>query len=140
MHALLHHTHRELPILLQTMLGPIPITHLLYNIVHTEKIGNNLTIDKTVHNNFTELLDTLAHLVIFNDAREHDNGATVSLIDHLPEVSAGVLHRPLSDDESLLLLVALYVTDTDIKEKLVNQLSREFVSIQVLTLTKLAWM
>lgn len=136
MHTLLHHAHRELPILLQTMLGPVAITHLLY----TQRKLAIIHITIELHDDFTELLHTLADLVIFNDAREHDNGATVSLIDHLPEVSAGVLHRPLSDDESLLLLVALHVTDTNVKEKLINQLSREFVSIQVLTLTKLAWM
>ena len=52
---------------------------------------------------------TQTHLVILNDAREHGNGATVSLIDHLPEVSASILHWPLCDDEGFLLLVALSV-------------------------------
>ena len=55
---------------------------------------------------------TLTDQVILDDSRQHNNRATVSFIDHLPEVSTGVLHWPLGDDESLLLLVALHMSQT----------------------------
>ena len=49
------------------------------------------------------------HLSIFTEPGEHDNSPTLPLMDHLPEVSACGLHGTLGYDESLLLLVALYI-------------------------------
>ena len=38
-HTLLHHTDRKLPILLQTMLGPVAMTHLLHGeIIHLKSV------------------------------------------------------------------------------------------------------
>ena len=48
------------------------------------------------------------HLLQLNGVREHDNHTTLATVDHLPEVSCGGAHRPLSDDECSLLLVSLH--------------------------------
>ena len=48
------------------------------------------------------------HLLQLNGVREHDNHTTLATVNHLPEVSCGGPHRPLSDDECSLLLVSLH--------------------------------
>jgi len=52
---------------------------------------------------------TASYPSILHQVREHHNHPTLSLIDHLPEVSARELHWSLGNDESLVLLVALVV-------------------------------
>ena len=47
------------------------------------------------------------YLSILIEPREHHNGPTLPVIDHLPEVSACGLQGTLGYDERLLLLVAL---------------------------------
>ena len=46
-------------------------------------------------------------LLLLQWCRQHDNGSALSLVDHLPEVSAGLLQRSLGYDERLLLSVTL---------------------------------
>ena len=48
------------------------------------------------------------NLSIFHQVWQHHNHTTLSLIDHLPEVSTGGLHWSLGNDEPPPLLVALY--------------------------------
>ena len=50
------------------------------------------------------------YLSFFSEPGEHDNSPTLPVMDHLPEVSACGLHGTLGYDESLLLLVALYIS------------------------------
>ena len=69
---------------------------------------------KHVHNHSSIHLSTLL------EVRGHDNDPTLPVIDHLPEVSAGALHRTLSDDVRILLLVALHKIWNQQKQPLVN--------------------
>ena len=80
--------------------------------------------------------DISAHLVILHNTREHDNGAAVSLVDHLPKVPASVLQRALCDNESFLLLVAL----PQQREEMTSKLTQLHRGRLLLTLTKLALM
>ena len=49
----------------------------------------------------------IPHLIIFDHPREHDNAGGISVVHHLPEVSAGGIHGTLSDDVLVFTAVAL---------------------------------
>ena len=51
-------------------------------------------------------------LVVLCHAGEHDDGATVPLVHHLPEVPAGLLKRTLCNNELPLQLVPLQKSNT----------------------------
>ena len=52
---------------------------------------------------------SVSYLSILHQVRQHHNHPTLSLIDHLPEVSTGGLHWSLGNNEPFPLLVALFV-------------------------------
>ena len=52
---------------------------------------------------------TASYLSILQQVWQHHNHPTLSLIDHLPEVSTGGLHWGLGNNEPLPLFVALFV-------------------------------
>ena len=82
------------------------------------------------------------HLSIFTEPGEHDNSPTLPLMDHLPEVSACGLHGTLGYDESLLLLVTLYISQgrcVQLPLTLAVQ-TLEYCMVIILTLTKTALM
>ena len=54
----------------------------------------------------------MPHLSIFNQVTEHNNDSTLSVSDHLPEISGCGLHGTLSYDECSLLLVTLSIAIT----------------------------
>ena len=58
------------------------------------------TIHKTCNYHVT-------NLPIFLKETQHHNHSTVSLHNHLPEVTTGALHGGLSNNECIFLLVAL---------------------------------
>ena len=57
---------------------------------------------------------TVAHLT---ELGEHDNGPTLSVVNHLPEISGRGVHGTLGYDECFLLLVALGAEKRERREK-----------------------
>jgi len=74
---------------------------------------------------------TASYPSILHQVREHHNHPTLSLIDHLPEVSACKLHWSLGNDESLVLLVAICKAGMDVVFTLTLQYNPPDVSYQV---------
>ena len=68
-----------------------------------------------------KLLVIIPYPSILHLFRQHDNGSALSLVDHLPEVSAGLLQRSLGYDERLLLAVVAGERGVDVVRPLILQ-------------------
>ena len=77
---------------------------------HTSCGEENMVAGNAVHCSVNR---TASNLSILHQVWQHHNHPTLSLIDHLPEVSTGGVHWSLGNDEPFPLFVALYSWEGD---------------------------